>query len=181
MNERKVQPVRTWFTTAWWGNILPRNLMGILLGILVGGLVACSDGGSMIGFGDGKVLSTPSGASIVRRHDPEQVRQGEAVYRRHCATCHGERAQGAPDWRRRDADGFYPPPPLDGSGHAWHHPKAFLRERIRNGSPPGEGRMPAWGERLREDEIEAVIEWFQSLWPDPVYAAWYDREQRFLE
>ncbi len=129
----------------------------------------------------GRVISTLSGSAIVRKEDPELVRKGEAVFRRHCAACHGRQAEGAPDWRRRGEDGFYPPPPLNGTGHAWHHPTAMLRDMIRNGSPPGQGRMPAWGDKLSAEEIDAVIAWFQSLWPDEVYAAWYDREQRFLK
>lgn len=88
--------------------------------------------------------------------------------------------EGAPNWRQRDADGFFPPPPLNGRGHEWHHPTAMLRAMIRDGSPPGQGKMPAWGDKLSEQEIAAVVEWFQSRWPDPVYAAWYDMQQRSL-
>lgn len=51
---------------------------------------------------------------------------------------------------------------------------------IRDGSPPGQRQMPAWGDKLSEQEIAAVVEWFQSRWPDPVYAAWYDMQQRSL-
>lgn len=126
-----------------------------------------------------QAIQTPSGTSIIRKTDQALVSQGRAVFEKHCAFCHGDQAQGDPQWRKRGPDGLFPPPPLDGSGHAWHHPSRQLREMIRNGSPPGQGNMPAWGGKLTPAEIDAVIAWFQSLWPDPVYAAWFDREERF--
>ena len=128
----------------------------------------------------GPTLETQTGARIVRMHDPELVARGRAVFAQHCARCHGAQAEGAPDWRRRGPGGLYPPPPLDGSGHAWHHASTQLKDIIRNGSPPGQGGMPAWKDKLSEEEIDAAVEWFQSLWPNAVYAAWWDTEQRSL-
>ena len=122
----------------------------------------------------GRTIETLSGAAVVRRHDAQRVALGERVFREHCARCHGDRAQGAPGWRQRLPDGGFPPPPLNGSGHAWHHPRDWLAARIRDGGL----KMPAWRGRLSEEEIQAVIEWFQSLWPDPVYAAWYQNQER---
>ncbi len=115
---------------------------------------------------------------VPRFHDPQQVAMGAQVYQRHCATCHGAQAEGAPDWRYRDEEGMFPPPPLNGSGHAWHHPRAWLKEMILNGSPPGQGRMPAWQGKLSVEETEAVIEWFMSQWPEPAYVAWYKMQHR---
>jgi mono/diheme cytochrome c family protein len=72
---------------------------------------------------------------------------------------------------------MFPPPPLDGTGHAWHHPVSWLKQMILDGSPAGQGKMPAWRGKLSEQEVEAVITWFQSLWPDRVYVAWYEMQQ----
>jgi mono/diheme cytochrome c family protein len=36
--------------------------------------------------------------------------------------------------------------------------------------------MPGWRGKLSDDEIEAVIAWMQSLWPDDRYEAWYRME-----
>jgi len=36
--------------------------------------------------------------------------------------------------------------------------------------------MIAWGEKLSDDEMIAAIAWFQSKWPDQIYAAWMQRE-----
>jgi mono/diheme cytochrome c family protein len=96
---------------------------------------------------------------------------GEKVYQLHCATCHGQQAEGDPNWRQMGEDGRFPPPPLNGSGHAWHHPTPVLVNVIKSGSPDGQGNMPAWGDTLSDDEILAVIDWFKSLWPQPAYEA----------
>ena len=106
------------------------------------------------------------------------VALGERVYKQNCAKCHGAEAQGDVDWRRPGADGFYPPPPLNGTGHAWHHPRDVLRDVIMNGSPEGQGNMPAWKDQLRPAEVEAVITWFQSLWSEEVYEAWWEMQER---
>lgn len=112
-----------------------------------------------------------------RPHDAAQLARGQALFMQNCARCHGERAQGDPQWRQRNPDGTFPPPPLDGSGHAWHHPYGWLKAMIHEGSAP-RGNMPAWGGTLNDEQIEDLIAWFQSLWPDEVYDAWWEMEQR---
>jgi mono/diheme cytochrome c family protein len=128
-------------------------------------------------------LSTLSGPDIQRLREPDLILRGQVLFKRHCSTCHGDHAQGAPNWRHRLADGTYPPPPLNGSGHAWHHPVDKLRLMILDGSQPsgdGEpvGHMPPWRDTLSIHDIDAIIAWFQSLWPDPVYAIWYEQQVR---
>lgn len=107
-----------------------------------------------------------------RWYSAEQVVQGAPVYARECAACHGVQAEGAENWFRRLPDGRWPAPALNGTAHAWHHPLWQLREQIREGSDPAHGDMPAFAGTLSEAEIDAVIAWFQSHWPDEVYAAW---------
>jgi len=116
-----------------------------------------------------------------RNLDPAQVARGQAVYKQHCAECHGANGKGLPgDWRVRDADGRYPPPPLDDSAHAWHHPTAVLLQAIREGSPPGEGNMPAWNGKLSEQAMQDVVVYIKSLWSDQVYRLWLKMEQQSL-
>ena len=127
--------------------------------------------------------STLTGPDFNRVNDPVLVAQGLSLYLQHCAQCHGAAAEGDAQWRQPDPQGYYPPPPLNGTGHAWHHPHAMLHEVIKRGSSVDEqgrpsGRMPAWGETINDQQIDALIAWFQSLWPDPVYAIWYERQQR---
>lgn len=118
-----------------------------------------------------------AGVAAGRGLDPARVARGAEVYGKHCAECHGPRGAGLPgDWRQRGPDGKYPPPPLDDSAHAWHHPTEVLRRVIRTGSPPGMGNMPAWGEKLGERDIDDVIVYIKSLWSDQVYARWREIE-----
>jgi len=67
------------------------------------------------------------------------------------------------------------PMPLNGTAHAWHHPLPVLRRTIQQGGARLGGRMPAFGDQLGTDEVDAVIAWFQSLWPSEIYAAWEQR------
>lgn len=121
-------------------------------------------------------------AAVGRELDAAQVARGKSVYQKHCIECHGVDGKGLPgDWRVRDADGMYPPPPLDDSAHAWHHPTAVLLAAIRDGSPPGEGKMPAWKGRLSEHEMQDVVAYIKSLWSDPVYKLWQKMERQSLE
>lgn len=120
----------------------------------------------------------PVPAAVQRTADSAQLAVGEKVYRDNCASCHGANAEGNANWRKRDAQGNFPPPPLNGSGHAWHHPILVLKSVIEDGSSDGKGKMPAWRGKLSETEIDAAIAWIQSLWPQPVYDAWFEMQQR---
>ena len=107
-----------------------------------------------------------------RKLDPEKIKRGEAVYRTNCASCHGQNGEATPGWRTPGPDGRYPPPPLDGSAHAWHHSTETLEKMIREGSP-GPGGMPPWDGKLTNQQIDDVIVWIKSLWPDDVYEVWF--------
>lgn len=102
----------------------------------------------------------------------QQVALGARVYQQNCAGCHGVSAEATPQWTKPDAEGLYPPPPLNGTAHAWHHPFEVLKKTINEGS---RGRMPAWQGKLTDPEVEATIAWFQSLWPDEGYRIWQRR------
>ena len=138
--------------------------------LLAIGIIACDQ--------QPKVLSSSSGLMPQRSYDEEQLALGKQVFADNCTVCHGENAQGAKDWHQRNPDGSFPPPPLNGTGHAWHHSLDVLYDVIANGSQPGQGNMPAWKDKLSQEQIEATVMWFQSLWPDQVYATWYEMQQR---
>lgn len=121
---------------------------------------------------------TQEPAVPARNFDIAQLRRGAEVYEQNCAACHGVKGEGAPNWRQRDANDRFPPPPLTGGGHTWHHPLSALRYTIRHGTQAIGGSMPAWKDKLSDADINAVIAWFQSQWPDEAYAAWYDIDQR---
>lgn len=39
--------------------------------------------------------------------------------------------------------------------------------------------MPPFADVLTDAEIDVVIAWFQSHWPDRIYAAWLDYDANF--
>lgn len=117
-----------------------------------------------------------------RSQNAPRAAQGRIVYERHCLECHGQHGKGpSGDWRVRDADGHFPPPPLDDSAHAWHHPTAVLLQVIREGSPQDQGKMPGWQDKLSEQEMQDVVAYIKSLWSDEVYRLWWKMEQQSLE
>jgi mono/diheme cytochrome c family protein len=105
--------------------------------------------------------------------DAERIARGAGIYAQHCASCHGAKLEGQPDWRRRLPNGRLPAPPHDESGHTWHHPDEVLFAITRNGlvppyAPPAyESDMPAYAGRLGDDEIWAVLAFIKSRWTSP--------------
>lgn len=110
-----------------------------------------------------------------RWYTQSQVDNGKQLFLAQCASCHGASAQGTADWKTPLADGKYPPPPLNSKAHAWHHPLKGLKLTIQNGGIALGGTMPAFADKLSEDDQNAVISFFQSQWPEGIYSAWVDR------
>ena len=102
--------------------------------------------------------------------DTAKVAAGAKVYAQHCASCHGEKLEGQPNWRQRLPNGRLPAPPHDESGHTWHHPDSVLFAITKNGlvppyAPPNyESDMPAFAGKLSDDEIWAVLAYIKSHW-----------------
>jgi len=144
----------------------------LLLGLL---LTACDSGDQRAPAGDDEPrLAT----EVSRWYTAGNVSRGAAVFARQCADCHGKEGQGSFTWRKRGADGKFPPPPLNGTGHAWHHPMRALGYQIKFGAPGGSGSMPGFAQTLSDQDIADVIGWFQDNWSDEIYAAWLVREQQ---
>lgn len=102
--------------------------------------------------------------------DPIQVALGQALYADHCAGCHGASLEGQPDWKRRLASGRLPAPPHDATGHTFEHSDQALVRVVKGGpgavSPGYESDMPAFGDRLSDEEIFAVLAFIKSRWPE---------------
>ena len=108
-----------------------------------------------------------------RWYSAELAAAGAGVFAGHCAECHGDAAQGiAAYWRERLPDGSFPPPPLNGTAHAWHHPLSVLLQVIDGGGVALGGQMPAFGDVLAEEEKLAAVAWFQDFWSDEIYGQW---------
>lgn len=99
------------------------------------------------------------------RLDPEKVDEGKVLYAQYCAECHGADLKGSPTWKQPLADGSFPPPPHDSSGHTWHHPDELLLDIVKNGGDPVyNSKMPAFGDKLSDEEIISILEFFKSKW-----------------
>jgi len=104
--------------------------------------------------------------------DATQVARGREVYVQSCGGCHGQNAEGAPNWATPGPDGsLYLAPPHDDTGHTWHHSDRVLYMTINDGMgdplrPGSPLRMPAFGDTLSDAEIRALIVYFRSLWTE---------------
>ena len=58
--------------------------------------------------------------------DAALITEGKPLYDAYCALCHGIDGAGADNWKVVNADGSYPPPPHDSTGHTWHHSDRLL-------------------------------------------------------
>ena len=112
-------------------------------------LAACSDKPAPVKtkWCTGTALHRPA-TTVPHGLDAKLVARGGEIYKANCVACHGANAEGAPNWSKKGADGKFPPPPLDASGHGWHHPKSALVQTIREGTLKLGGGMPAWKDKL---------------------------------
>ena len=114
------------------------------------------------------------GATLIADpENPTQVTMGRSVYADHCASCHGAKLEGEPNWQTRKPTARLPAPPHDASGHTWHHPDAQLFGIVKNGigpyAPPGyQSDMPAFGSALSDEQIWAVLTYIKSSWPEHI-------------
>lgn len=113
-----------------------------------------------------------------RNLDPAVVVRGRELFAANCARCHGAFGEGTPDWRKRLADGTFPPPPLNGTAHTWHHPDQLLLRIMRDGGqsygPTYRGAMPPMGKVVNAAERQAILQYLKSLWPDEAWRTQQD-------
>ena len=80
------------------------------------------------------ILWRGSAATEAAVQDQAVIALGQRLYAENCATCHGADLEGQPDWQTPLANGRYPAPPHDETGHTWHHADALLERIIRDGT-----------------------------------------------
>ncbi len=107
--------------------------------------------------------------SVVRT--AEQLERGADIYATNCASCHGAKLEGQPNWKRRLPSGRLPAPPHDASGHTWHHPDDVLFRITKEGPTvvvggSYESDMPGFNEVLSDDDIRTVLDFIKSTWPE---------------
>lgn len=100
--------------------------------------------------------------------------RGRVLYDENCASCHGANLEGQPDWRSPGEDGQYPAPPHDASGHTWHHSDVDLIAYITLGGEQALAQMgvrfnsgmPAFGEVLTPKDVDDILAYIKSRWPE---------------
>lgn len=104
--------------------------------------------------------------------EKEKLAVGARVYATHCASCHGAKLEGQPNWKEKLPNGRRPAPPHDDSGHTWHHSDRWLFHVVENGlavtlkRPDYESDMPAFKGKLSDSEIRAVLAYLKSHWSE---------------
>lgn len=129
------------------------------------------------------VLAAPPARAFF--HNEPDIEGGRAIYQARCAVCHGANLQGQPDWQSPNAQGVYPAPPHDTTGHTWHHGNIMLRDYIARGGQavldemgvPFTSGMPGFGDELTAADIEAVLDYIKSTWPEPIRAMQDERSR----
>lgn len=80
------------------------------------------------------------------------IGNGAQIYSDNCAVCHGENGEGHASIPLA--------PALNDREHAWHHSDGRLQELILRGGI----EMPAFEDILEDQEVVAVIRFFQTWW-----------------
>lgn len=124
-----------------------RGLIQFAVLVLIALLAACRSGGS-------SAAPTPTPSLAV----------GQALYEQQCAECHGIAGEGEPNWKQPNADGIYPAPPHDSTGHTWHHPDEQLLAIIAQGGTMPNSQMPGFADEMREDEMRTVLAYIKTFW-----------------
>jgi mono/diheme cytochrome c family protein len=139
-------------------------------------VAGCSDGqNAQAMMPRASMGTTVTEASSSRWYSKGEEAQGYRLFQANCASCHQADASGTSNWRTLGADGHYPPPPLNGTAHTWHHSLSVLRRTVREGGVALGGSMPPFADKLNDEEIDAILAWVQSKWPAEVYAVWNER------
>ena len=124
------------------------------------------------------ILILPCSTSIASaNHELEDrnLSAGQILYTNNCASCHGAKLEGQPNWQSPNSDGILPAPPHDATGHTWHHDNELLFEYTKLG---GKGAlaargitdfnsgMPAFDGVVSDEDIWDILAFIKSTWPE---------------
>jgi len=98
---------------------------------------------------------------------------GKIIYESYCVSCHQVNLIGAENWKDVDEDGHRKAPPLNGTGHTWHHDDATLHNIIKYGLAKivknYEGKMIGFGDKINDKQIDSILSYIKSHWEDEIY------------
>jgi mono/diheme cytochrome c family protein len=129
------------------------------------------------------LLSAPQANAFF--HNSPDLERGRELYDTNCASCHGLNLEGQSGWQSANEDGTYPAPPHDETGHTWHHDDAMLIDYITRGGQAVLDDMnvdfisglPGFGSVLDASEIEAILDYIKSTWPEHIRETQAQRSQ----
>ena len=109
----------------------------------------------------------------ITRDSNLMIARGKIVYQNNCVSCHQINLVGAENWKELDEDGHRKAPPLNGTGHTWHHDDAALHNIIKYGFVKSvknyQGKMLGFEDKLKDKDIDSVLAYIKSFWPDDIY------------
>ena len=109
----------------------------------------------------------------ITRDSALMITRGKIVYEGNCISCHKVNLIGAENWKVLDKDGHRKAPPLNGTGHTWHHDDASLHNIIKFGLAKivknYEGKMIGFGDKINDKQIDSVLSYIKSHLEDEIY------------
>jgi len=109
----------------------------------------------------------------ITRDSELMIARGKIIYENNCVSCHQVNLVGAENWKGLDEDGDRKAPPLNGTGHTWHHDDATLHKIIKYGLvgiiSDYKGKMIGFGDNLNDKDIDSVLAYIKSYWSDDHY------------
>ena len=109
----------------------------------------------------------------ITRDSELMVARGKIIYQNNCISCHQVNLVGVENWKDLDEDGHRKSPPLNGTGHTWHHDDATLHNIIKYGLVKlvknYQGKMLGFEDKLKDKDIDSVLAYIKSFWPDDIY------------
>ena len=109
----------------------------------------------------------------ITRDSELMIARGKTIYQNNCISCHQVNLIGVENWKELDEDGHRKSPPLNGTGHTWHHDDATLHNIIKYGLVKlvknYQGKMLGFEDKLKDKDIDSVLAYIKSFWPDDIY------------
>ena len=109
----------------------------------------------------------------ITRDSELMIARGKTIYQNNCISCHQVNLVGVENWKDLDEDGHRKSPPLNGTGHTWHHDDATLHNIIKYGLVKlvknYQGKMLGYEDKLKDKDIDSVLAYIKSFWPDDMY------------
>jgi len=118
-------------------------------------------------------ISNASKHFPITRDSELMIARGKIAYQNNCVSCHKVNLAGAENWKGIDENGHRKAPPLNGTGHTWHHDDETLHKIIKYGLveiiSDYEGKMVGFKDNLNDKDIDSVLAYIKSFWPDDYY------------